>query len=231
MQGVYFISGIDTDIGKSVATGMLAKNLAEVGVRVITQKLIQTGCTKLADDILTHRRLMGVDLLAVDTAHLTMPQILAYPASPHLAARLDGVAVDLAHITACTQALSDEFEVVLLEGAGGLMVPLMADSHDADAERILTIDYIAKQGYPVILVTSGRLGSINHTLLSLHLLKSHGISLAMLIYNCIHDSADTTIANDTKAYLRTELQRQFPDAKWMQLPVMAMADSADSTRG
>ena len=221
MKGVYFISGIDTDIGKTVATGVLARQLSDSGVSVITQKLIQTGCSEMADDIITHRQLMGVDLQAVDKSGLTMPQILSYPASPHLAARLDNTVVDLAHISACTDALTSRYEVVLLEGAGGLMVPLIADSADADAERILSIDYAARHGYPVILVTSGRLGSINHTLLSLRALKSHGLDLYMLIYNGIHDSSDATIAHDTKQYLQSELKREFRDAKWMELPIIS----------
>jgi cobyric acid synthase len=63
-----------------------------------------------------------------------------------------------------TQELAAQYEIVLVEGAGGLMVPL--------TENLLTIDYIQQQAYPVILVTSGRLGSINHTLLSFAALKS-----------------------------------------------------------
>jgi len=89
------------------------------------------------------------------------------------------------------------------------MVPL--------TENLLTIDYIQQQAYPVILVTSGRLGSINHTLLSFAALKQYGISLHSLIFNHIHDSRDEHIAQDSLAYLKGRLKTEFPNAEWMEL--------------
>ena len=209
MKGVYFVSGIDTDIGKTVATGMLAKQLLQQGKSVITQKPVQTGCQDIAEDIAVHRKIMGIPMQEVDKQGLTMPEIFGYPASPHLAARLDGRALDLDKIRTSTQELATQYEIVLVEGAGGLMVPL--------TENLLTIDYIRQQGYPVILVTSGRLGSINHTLLSFSALKQYGISLYSLIFNHIHDSKDETIAGDTLEYLKGRLKDEFPEAKWQEL--------------
>ena len=209
MKGVYFVSGIDTDIGKTVATGVLAKQLLQQGKSVITQKPVQTGCQDIAEDIAVHRKIMGIPMQEVDKQGLTMPEIFGYPASPHLAARLDGRALDLDKIRTSTQELATQYEIVLVEGAGGLMVPL--------TENLLTIDYIRQQGYPVILVTSGRLGSINHTLLSFSALKQYGISLYSLIFNHIHDSKDETIAGDTLEYLKGRLKDEFPEAKWQEL--------------
>ena len=117
---------------------------------------------------------MGVGMLPDDKMHLTMPLILSYPASPHLASKMDGVSVDVSHLLACTKQLAEAYEIVLIEGAGGLMVPMMDDVKGG-----LMIDYIASQNYPVILVSSGRLGSINHTLLSLNALK-------LMAYICTH---------------------------------------------
>lgn len=90
MKGVYFVSGIDTDIGKTVATGMLAKQLLQQGKSVITQKPVQTGCQDIAEDIAVHRKIMGIPMQEADEQRLTMPEIFSHPASPHLAARLDG---------------------------------------------------------------------------------------------------------------------------------------------
>lgn len=209
MKGVYFVSGIDTDIGKTVATGMLAKQLLQQGKSVITQKPVQTGCQNIADDIAVHRNIMGIPMQEADKQRLTMPEIFSYPASPHLAARLDGRVLDLDKIRTATQELAAQYEIVLVEGAGGLMVPL--------TENLLTIDYIQQQDYPVILVTSGRLGSINHTLLSLAALKQYGISLHSLIFNHIHDSKDKTVAGDTLEYLKGRLKDEFPEAQWQEL--------------
>ena len=218
MKGVYFVSGIDTDIGKTVATGVLAKQLLQQGKSVITQKPVQTGCQNIADDIAVHRKIMGIPMQEADKQKLTMPEIFSYPASPHLAARLDGRALDLHKIRTATQQLAAQYEIVLVEGAGGLMVPL--------TENLLTIDYIRQQGYPVILVTSGRLGSINHTLLSFSALKQYGISLYSLIFNHIHDSKDETIAGDTLEYLKGRLKDEFPEAKWQELAKTEVSDGA-----
>lgn len=217
--GTYFVTGIDTDIGKTIATGYIARQLHDAGCRVITQKLIQTGCQSQADDIITHRAMMGVPLLVEDSERLTMPMVLSYPASPHLASQIDGVAVDLDAIRHSTQVLSSRYDVVLVEGAGGLMVPLLDRMADSDGDDGLVIDYIAKQGYPVILVTSGRLGSINHTLLSLQALARYGLTVFAVAYNLNDDSQDTIIADDTKRYLQAYLAKHHPQAKWWQIPV------------
>ena len=218
MKGVYFVSGIDTDIGKTVATGVLAKQLLQQGKSVITQKPVQTGCQNIADDIAVHRKIMGIPMQEADKQKLTMPEIFSYPASPHLAARLDGRALDLDKIRTTTQELATQYEIVLVEGAGGLMVPLTED--------LLTIDYIQQQAYPVILVTSGRLGSINHTLLSFSALKQYGIQLHSLIFNHIHDSKDETVAGDTLEYLKGRLKDEFPEAKWQELAKTEVSDGA-----
>ena len=218
MKGVYFVSGIDTDIGKTVATGMLAKQLLQQGKSVITQKPVQTGCQNIADDIAVHRNIMGIPMQEADKQRLTMPEIFSYPASPHLAARLDGRTLDLDKIRNATQQLAAQYEIVLVEGAGGLMVPL--------TENLLTIDYIQQQAYPVILVTSGRLGSINHTLLSFSALKQYGIQLHSLIFNHIHDSKDETVAGDTLEYLKGRLKDEFPEAQWQELAKTEVSDGA-----
>ena len=153
MKGnVYFVSGIDTDIGKSYATGYIAHTWNGQGIRTITQKLIQTGNDGISEDIVLHRRIMDTGLLPEDREGLTMPEIYSYPCSPHLAAEIDGRPIDFCKIEKATTVLSDRYDAVLLEGAGGLMVPL--------TRELLTIDYIAQKGYPLIYVTSGRLGSI-----------------------------------------------------------------------
>ena len=77
MKGVYFVSGIDTDIGKTVATGMLAKQLLQQGKSVITQKPVQTGCQNIADDIAVHRKIMGIPMQEADKQRLTMPEIFS----------------------------------------------------------------------------------------------------------------------------------------------------------
>ncbi|MHA3893285.1 dethiobiotin synthase [Acinetobacter sp. GXMZU3951] len=209
---IYFVSGIDTGIGKTYATGYLAKLWNAEGQRTITQKLIQTGNVDVSEDIEQHREIMGTGFLPEDDSKLTMPEIFTYPASPHLATKIDGREIDFAKIEHATQQLADKFEVVLLEGAGGLMVPLTTE--------MLTIDYLADKKFPVILVSSGRLGSINHTILSLEALKARGLSLYALAYNLNDESQDPIISKDTAEYLKTYLAQHFPEAHWIDIPVL-----------
>ena len=88
---------------------------------------------------------------------------------------------------------------------------------DMDFKDLLTIDYIAQHQFPVILVTSGRLGSINHTLLSLEALKHRGLSLHALVYNLKDESKDPLISEDTADYLKAYLAKHFPEAEWIEL--------------
>lgn len=212
LHGTYFIGGIDTDAGKTVATGYLAARIAQAGGRVITHKPVQTGCTELADDILRHRAIMGCGLLAEDRDKLTMPQMFPYPCSPHLAAELAGRAIDFAAIDHSLAVLQQRYDTVLVEGAGGLLVPLRED--------YLQIDWVREKQWPVILVSSGKLGSINHTLLSLEALRHRGIPLAGVAYNPFFRSQDETIHQNTHAYLQGYLKRHFPQAAWWDIPCL-----------
>ncbi|MDE5626466.1 MAG: dethiobiotin synthase, partial [Candidatus Amulumruptor sp.] len=135
---VLFISGIDTDAGKTYCTAWLSSELErQQSISVITQKFVQTGCTDMSEDIEAHRRLTGKGLLDVDLDHTTAPVIFSYPASAQLAARIDGRDIDLSLIDESTDKLKERFDTVLVEGAGGLMVPL--------TDTFLTIDYIASR--------------------------------------------------------------------------------------
>lgn len=205
-----FITGVGTDIGKSIATGWLAREMRNSGINVITQKMIQTGNRDTSEDILRHREIMGIELQTVDRLHITAPIIYTYPASPHLAAALDGVETDLSVIDSATESLKKLFSNVLIEGAGGLMVPLKG--------FYLTADYLRDRQIPTIVVINGQLGSINHALLTLNAVKTYNIPLFGVIYNPYYDK-DEVICADTRKYLREWLAVNFEDAIWFDMPL------------
>lgn len=128
-----FISGIDTDAGKTYATAFLARRMMDEGLTVATQKFIQTGCRDTSEDIEAHRRLVGCAPLPEDAEGITAPIIFSYPASAQLAAAIDGREIDLGLVDASTALLLERYDRVLVEGAGGLMVPIRDD--------LFTIDY------------------------------------------------------------------------------------------
>lgn len=203
MKGIYFVTGIDTNVGKTAATGFIARELSDQGINVITQKMIQTGCIDESEDIVEHRRIMNIPLSDVDKDGTTCPYIFTYPCSPHLASKIDNRIIDIQTIDLATEKLAKQFDVVLLEGAGGIMVPV--------TDEYLTLDYMQDKGYPVILVTSGKLGSINHTLMTLELIRQRGLDIAMLVYN-LYPKADEVIEADTMNYLKRYMSKYFPNA-------------------
>lgn len=210
---VIFVSGIDTDVGKTIATGVYAKQLQQQGYSVITQKMVQTGCSGIAEDILTHRKIQGIAPQPEDEAGLTCAYVFPHPCSPHLAASLQGKEIDDRKITGSTQQLQAHYDYVLLEGAGGLAVPYRTDK--------TTLDYLREQRYPLMLVTSSKLGSINHTLLSLMACKQYQIPLEVLVYNR-YPNQDAMICRDTEQYLKHYLQQHFPSAQFVALDEMSI---------
>jgi dethiobiotin synthetase len=206
---IFFVAGIDTGIGKTIATGRLAAWFQRQGRRTITHKLVQTGNQGISDDIRVHRDLMGIELQPEDRQQLTCPAIYPFPASPHLAAELAGKPVDVAQIIASATQLAADYDVVLVEGAGGLLVPL--------THQTTTIDVIARQSWPVILVSAPRLGSINHTLLSLEAIHSRGIELAAVVYNLHHTAAPEIVA-DTRQVILEAIARMGSRAPVIDMP-------------
>ncbi|MBI9018291.1 MAG: ATP-dependent dethiobiotin synthetase BioD [Phycisphaerae bacterium] len=205
----YFITGIDTGIGKTYATAMLAKSLLDRGKSVITAKLAQTGCVGIAEDIIQHRKIMGIDLLSEDNQKLTCPYTFKLPASPHLAARQENTAIDANVIINAISQLEKIYDIVLVEGAGGLLVPLDDD--------LLTADFVAAQRWPVIIVSSPRLGSINHTLMTLECAHNRNCDVVGIIYN-MHQQSAPVITADSQKIISDKLKQYNPTAKLIELP-------------
>ena len=199
---IYFVSGIDTGVGKTMVTGLMARRLAMSGRDVITVKMVQTGNVGQSEDLALHRLICGGVSFAEGAEGLTAPQIFAFPSSPMLAASLEGREVDVAAIVRAVRQCAAQHEIVLVESAGGLDVPLTDD--------VLSVDLAASEGWPLVLVTCGRLGSINHALLSLEAAKSRGMAVAGVVHNWCAD-ADARIDADARETVRRRLVRMgFP---------------------
>lgn len=206
MKKTIFISGIGTNVGKSYATGWLANRLNAEGKNAITLKMIQTGNDGYSEDIEIHRKLMHLSLLPEDKDFTTAPIIMTYPASPHLAAMIDKCTIDLSKIRESEEKLFKKYDIILMEGAGGLMVPI--------TESYLTIDYIKDRNLPLALVTNGQLGSINHTLLSIEAAINRKINMKYIIYNDYFDE-DKIISNETIHYMENFIKKNLPDTEFL----------------
>jgi len=203
-----FVSGIDTDTGKTIATGLIALYFKKLGYKVITQKIVQTGCNKISEDIIKHREIMDEKLNDFDLQSITCPYIFNFPASPHLSSKLENKEINPNKILKATKELEKHFDYVIIEGIGGLCVPLN--------KNIILIDYIVANKYPLILVTSGKLGSINHTLLNLEAIKKRKIKLKAIIYNN-YFSSDEIINSDSKSFLKKLIKKDFPDSQFIEI--------------
>lgn len=206
MKEIIFVSGIGTNVGKSYATGWLANKLNSEKKNAITLKMIQTGNDGYSEDIDIHRKIMGLPLLDEDKDFTTAPIIMTYPASPHLAAKIDHCTIDLSKIDRSIEKLFEKYDTILMEGAGGLMVPI--------TETYTTIDYIREHNLPLALVTNGQLGSISHTLLALEAIKTRQIKLKYVVYNPYFDE-DKIIAEETQKYFGEFLKKNFPETEYL----------------
>lgn len=186
---VIFVAGTDTGVGKTVSTGLLGRYLSKKGYRVVTQKWVQTGCSGFPNDLEVHLKLMEKKRRDFEGyLPLMMPYLFKFPSAPHLSARLEKRRIDLARIEKTLKVLANGFDFVIVEGIGGLLVPLTGSC--------LLADFVKKLNLPVLLVAGNRLGAINHTLLSLEALKARRIKTLGVIFNNISPNEDKRILQD-----------------------------------
>jgi len=169
---VICITGTDTGIGKTVVTGLLAKELASHG-SVVTQKWIQSGDLD-SPDIKTHDQLSKY---MHDAKFVSDRQVYSFndPVSPHLAAKLAKKTIEPGLLKSATHRLASAFDTVLVETSGGIMVPL--------SESMTTGDLVADMKIPTIVVVPNKLGTINHSLLTMQYLTQHNIPIIGFIIN------------------------------------------------
>ncbi len=172
---IYFITGTNTDIGKTITTAAVATYAMSKGKKVGVMKPVQTGTDEYQTDIQTIKDLCP-DIYDIPK-NLEIPYLFKYPASPHLAAEKENRCIDKNVILKAFQEIQTNvpIDVLLIEGAGGLLVPI--------TRNYLMIDLICEMNIEVILVASSGLGTINHTLLSIEALKKRNIDIVGVIFN------------------------------------------------
>ena len=194
MGKAIFITGTDTSVGKTLVTGLLARYLLEKGQSVITQKWVQTGSSGFPLDIEEHLNLMGKTKEDV-LAHLEYinPYSFTFPSSPHLAARKEGACISPERIIKSFETLEEEFDFVLIEGVGGVNVPLN--------NKVLIADIAEELKLPVLLVAENRLGAINHTLLTIEALKKRRLDMIGIVFNRTSTSQNEEVLEDNKSII------------------------------
>jgi dethiobiotin synthetase len=181
-----FITGTDTGVGKTIVAATLLRALAAAGHRAVGMKPVASG---LAENEPVHADVRAL----VAAGNVTAPYAdvntysFAPPIAPHLAARAAGVAIDLDRIAAAYARLATTADAIVVEGAGGALVPL--------GRCIDMLDIPARLGLPVLLVVGIRQGCLNHALLSALAISARGLSLAGWVANRIDPAMSEADAN------------------------------------
>ena len=192
-----FVTGTDTGVGKTRVSAALLQALSAHHARVVGMKPVAAGTERINgvmsnDDVVALR---AASTCAVPP-ELDNPVLLPDPVSPHIAAARAGVKIDIAHLVACHRALESLADAVVVEGAGGFLVPLSDHETGADLAQALAL--------PVVLVVGLRLGCLNHALLTLEAIRARGLTLAGWVAN--HVDPAMLAQQDNLAFLRQTIQ-------------------------
>lgn len=184
-----FITGTDTGIGKTIVAGGIAAALKKSGIDVGVFKPFETGISRKngkwqIQDGAFLKRAAGVN----DPDCLVTPFCFENPLAPYAAAKMENVQIDLNEIYAAFRKLTTKHQLILVEGAGGLLVPIKKNYLYADLARDLDL--------PVIIVARPGLGTINHTLLTVKAAHSYGLNIIGIIFNN-YDNSDFGTAEKT----------------------------------
>lgn len=191
-----FVTGTDTGVGKTVVTAALAAALRAEGLQAGVWKPVQSGAPLGRGETDAERLLQAARI--DEPPEAVAPFTFTAPLTPMLAARQEGVALTLESIIAAGMPLAQRYEALLVEGAGGVAVPLTEDA--------LVVDLIAELGLPVLIVARSGLGTINHTLLTAELLRSRHVPVAGVVLN---DSSPTGPLDDPSLATNAELIERY----------------------
>ncbi len=197
----FFITGTDTGVGKTVIAAALVKAIGLLGYSVCGMKPIETGCAKsefrvqssefgvkdrvlIPTDGMFLREIAGTD----DSIDLVTPITFENPLAPMVASDIEGTIVDIDKIQKAYKELSKKYDVVIIEGIGGLLVPIKKD--------YFVLDLAKDFGLPLIVVSRPGIGTLNHTMLTVSYAIKEGLNVAGIIINYSQPPEDT-LAEDT----------------------------------
>lgn len=195
----FFITGTDTGVGKTVVCAALARCLMAGGLTVSVVKPFQTGCLPgvVCDSEFVHRA-MGKSF----DPSVSSPCRLAEPLAPMMAARIEGAEIDVAKVAGIISAQTEAHDAVIVEGAGGLMVPITEGYFMADFAAELT----AKRGFRTVVAARAGLGTLNHTILTVEAARARGLDVAGVVV-CGYPPAAGVCEETNLAFLRSEERR------------------------
>lgn len=198
----YFITGADTDVGKTYIACQIVKQLRALGVEIETRKPVESGCTlSTTGELLTHD---AAALQQANDQRESIERIAAFryraALAPHRAARLENQQLFLERlIETCVR--DETSHRIIIEGAGGFYSPLAENGLNADLASALQL--------PVIIVVNDRIGAVNQTLMTVQAVQSRHLPIAAIVLNQMDSASDTAMDNaaDLKSYCDLPLLR------------------------
>jgi len=204
-----FITGTDTEVGKTYVTASIARQLVRQGVRVGVYKPVASGCRVEREELVSED---AKQLWQAAGQPLTLgavcPQLFKAPVAPNRAAAVVGKQVDSQLMRTGLDVWREGFDMVLVEGAGGLMSPLSDQDYTAD----LALDL----GLPLVVVAANRLGAINATLQTLITAQAYrfGLPVAGVVLNAVDEHPDTSAASNHIDIARSSPAPLLADVPW-----------------
>jgi dethiobiotin synthetase len=175
MKAGIFITGTDTDVGKTVIAAGLALVLRDRGLKVGVMKPVATGCYGRDERLVSQDAAFLMEAAQNERPPLTSPARFRNPLAPNVAAMLEKKEVDVQGILKSYRQLQKHYDFMIVEGIGGLMVPLKKDYYVANLIRDM--------GLPIVIVAYAGLGAINHTLLTVDAAMIRGLEVRGIIFN------------------------------------------------
>lgn len=190
MKKTIFITATDTGVGKTFLCGLLYDFCKQQGVKAGYQKWVSTGGGLLPPDLCDVMAAAGEECSAAEL-DLRVPFRFEFPASPHLAAEMAGREVEPARIAAALEQARQDAELLIVEGVGGVMVPLRRD--------LLLADLLARFRLPALIVARSGLGTLNHTLLTIEALRHRNIPiLGVVLTDSAPDHDERIVADNLR---------------------------------
>lgn len=200
-----FITATDTGVGKTLVSGLLLGYLRGQGTKAGYQKWVATGCDGQVEDLSRALELAGQEA-EPPRLDLQVPYRFAYAASPHLAAEMAGREIEPALLISAYETLKKNYEVLLVEGVGGALVPLRRD--------LLLADLVARLRIPALLVARSGLGTLNHTLLSLAALRDRAVPVLGVLFTDGPDEEEAIAADNLRTIAELGQVRVFGRLPW-----------------
>lgn len=186
-----FITGTDTGVGKTITAAALARLLYDKGVKVGVMKPVTSGCLTTAAGLVSADAALLAWAAGVAVTQEVAPYLLKEPIAPAAAAEIEQVRIEFSRLLAAYHLLAEQYEYIIVEGAGGLMVPLCGGLLIADLVRLLSL--------PLLIVARPDLGTVNHTLLTTFTARQLGLDVRGVVINSYPE--EPSLAESTAPHL------------------------------